>query len=243
MEAEQATRSRAARVWAQRAEEELVAAERFERLADELDRFGAAPEVVALARQAGPDERRHHKLCLALAKRLGVHDATLRGPRARTTPVPLSPRGLTGRERTLYEVVAMSCVTETLSAALLGVMAERATDEAVRETVRSVLRDEVQHSRVGWAHLAHESPAGCADTVRDLLPAVLSGTVGDALFVEGGDDAEAPALSGYGVLSRAESAAIFAETMRGVVFPGLERFGVDAAKARQWLDARVGPAG
>lgn len=135
----------------------------------------------------------------------------------------------------------MSCITETLSAALLGEMVDRATDALVRNTVHEILTDEVQHSRLGWAHLAAEHAKGGGAFLGAYLPAMLDGTVTAELFTAS-DDAEAEtgeALAGLGALGRRDRASIFVRTMQSVVFPGLERFGVDASTGARWIEERM----
>jgi hypothetical protein len=224
----------AARVWAYRAGAELEAARRFARLADRLDAAGAVAPVVAMARAAATDELRHHRLCVALAARLG---GRAKDPDDRAPP-EVAPAALSARERALYEVVAMSCLTETLSAALLGAIVERAVDPVVRSTAHEVLRDEVDHSRLGWAHLAAEHRRGPSRFLDDHLPAMLAGTVDEALFRASDGDGDGDELAGLGALPRPDRLAIFEATMRDVVFPGLQRFGVDTTAGARWVEAR-----
>lgn len=135
----------------------------------------------------------------------------------------------------------MSCVTESLSAALLAEMRRQAKDSRVRQVVHEVLRDEVDHARLGWAHLAAESARRDVGWISPHLPAMLAATVHEELFSE--DEAE-PALAavveGLGSLRRASRREIFVATMEGVVFPGLRRFGVDPSPGERWLRARLG---
>ncbi|WP_434048570.1 MULTISPECIES: ferritin-like domain-containing protein [Sorangium] len=230
-------RAAAAGVWRSRTCAELEAAARFSRLAEQLAAAGAVAPVVAMARAAAEDERRHAALCAALARELG--GATFTPPAVAGAP-EVAPRALGTRERLLYEVVAMSCVTETLSAALLGEMVERATDPRVRDTMQQILRDEVDHARLGWAHLAAEWQRGCADVIGQHLPAMLAGTVHEEVFSSGAEHPEQGALSGLGALGRGERRRIFDETMRLVVLPGLRRFGIDTGRGEQWLAERLG---
>jgi hypothetical protein len=105
-----------------------------------------------MALRAASDETRHAEMCADLVEHFGGRlDAAPCGE-----PPEVAPACLVLRERVLYEVVALSCITETLSAALLGAMVERATDVRVRETVQRILRDEIDHGRLGWAHFARE---------------------------------------------------------------------------------------
>jgi rubrerythrin len=224
-------RALAASVWRARRAFELDAAVRFARLSDELTALQAGAEVVALARQAADDERRHAQLCADLVTYFGGQVTDAAAPAA----APVSPSGLVPRERLLYEVVALACVTETLSTALLGTLVERATDDVVRRTMHEILRDEVQHSRLGWAHLAGEHAHGARDVVGAHLPAMLRATVREELFTEEGEHPQQEALSGLGALSRRDRIDVCVATMTSVVFPGLERFGVDTSRGRRWL--------
>jgi hypothetical protein len=129
-----------------------------------------------------------------------------------------------------------------LSAALLGAMVERARDARVKETVHRILRDEIAHGRLGWAHLSVESAKGCGRFLGDYLPPMLEGTVDDELFREEDDlsrDEEAT-LAGVGALGRSDRRALFVGTMHQIVFPGLQRFGVDTAAGVKWLSEKLG---
>jgi hypothetical protein len=222
----------AGRLWAFRARAELDAAARFQRLEHELARVGGSAALVDLAGEAAIDERRHHVLCAELAQRFGARDVEgVEQPAA-----PLRTGLHDPREQLLYEMIAMSCVTESLSAALLLQMRREAEDAAVKRVVQEVLRDEVRHARLGWAHLAGESSRRSVAFVGPCLPAILAATVDEEIFAEGtgpGDD-----LGALGGLSRATRYAIFTSTMREVVFPGLQRFGVPVTAADAWLRSR-----
>jgi hypothetical protein len=236
------SRRRAAANWAMRAGVELEAAARFRRIAQRLDATGAEPVVVSLAAQAARDEERHAARCVELVGRLDA--PRLPGvARAPVTDLPeIGPRGLSAREQVLYEVVAMSCITESLSTALLGEMRDAAGDDRVREVLGEILRDEVQHARLGWAHLAAERRRGPCGFLADLLPAMLEGTTSDEVFQAGEPDPAdvGAALRGLGALPRAERRDRLGETLTSVVFPGLESLGVDASRGRVWLERKLG---
>lgn len=223
-----------ARLWAFRAHAELDAAARFARLERALVRFSAVPVVVDLAGQAALDERRHHVRCAELADRFGRPVASCNEAQAS----PLHGGQLEARDQLLYEVVAMSCVTESLSTALLLRMRAEAEDPAVRSVVKEILRDEVQHARLGWAHLAAESQRRSVTFLGPRLRGMLATTVDEEIFGEelGAGEALAP----FGGLSRATRCEIFVSTMHQVVFGGLHRFGVDTTDAQRWLDQRSG---
>ncbi len=195
--------------------------------------------MVDLAARAADDEIRHVGLCEGLVEHFGLAPPA----RDRGHAPPVGPSGTTHRERVLYEVVAMSCVTETVSAAALAAMQDAARDPKVRDTVHSILRDEVQHSRLGWAHLAAEKNRGPLAFISDYLPAMLAETVATELFSDVEEDPVLKkALGECGALSRSDRRNLFVDAMQKIVFPGLEHFGVDTAAGSRWLDEQLAPS-
>jgi hypothetical protein len=231
-------RNEAARIWTFRHHAELEAADRFARLASRLSETGARAQIVQMAQSAASDEARPAALCADLVRHFGGELPS----RRQSDPHEVAPSGLAARERVLYEVVALSCITETLSVALLGAIALQAHDDRVKETVHRILRDEIEHGRLGWAHLSMEQAGGNVRFLGDYLPAMLKGTVQDEVFRRGGEptEQENAILAGFGALSRGDRRAIFVSTMREVVFPGLERFDVDTRAGSRWLAERAG---
>ena len=220
-------------MWSIRARAECEAAARFDRLADRLGATGAAPIVVTMATEAADDERRHAELCRTAVEVFGGQI---------TLDFAVTPAELTGPDaspirRALHEVVAMSCITETLSAALLGEMLDQAEHPVVRSTVHSILRDEIRHSRLGWAHLAGGISEEDQAWLSAALPGMLAGTVSDELYLPPEADDSSKWTTGVGGLPRATRRAIIEGATRQVVLPGLERFGVDTGPAQTWLDA------
>lgn len=219
-------------LWAFRAGGEREAHDRFGRLANELARAAAIPSVVEMARAASADEARHEGLCRDLA---AAHGVTYRDtPRVST---PVGDPSFTLGERVLAEVVSLCCIGETLATTVLATTLEAATAHDVREVVHAILADEVRHSRLGWAHLAAESERGRAAFLGDFLPSMLAAGVPPDLFARGAAEPGEEALRAYGVLSKTELVEIFRATMSDVILPGFERLGVDATKARAWLQS------
>ncbi len=214
---------------------ECEAAARFDRLTTdlavlgELTALGVNEDVVALTRRAADDERRHAALCARAATRFGV-PAT---PMVVTVPRLGSPE-LPRRLQILHEVVALSCVTEGVSVALLGAMLETTTDPELAETVRSILRDEIDHARIGWAVLA----CGLNETDRSYLsaalPAILAGTFPRELFSTDAPDTSAD-LGPWAILPRPRRRDVVVQALSSLVFPGLSRFGIDPAAGRSLL--------
>lgn len=179
----------AAQVWRRRATTEREAARLFGDLAGDLNALGVGSTLVARARTAARDEMRHAVRCEALVARFDSGISKPEPPRRlRLGPADLTPA--------LFASVALSCVTETLSTALLLEMRERAADELVRRTVHEILRDEVEHSRIGWTHLAIEARRGRSGWLAPYLPAMLTAAVRDDLGSSTDDSTEN--LAAYG---------------------------------------------
>ncbi len=228
-------RRAAAAAWAFRARVEQEAALRFDRLAATVASFDADSPVPAMMRRAADDERRHTQLCARLAGSLGSPVAL--------EPMELpaiAPRSLDTRKAALYEVVAACCITETESMSVLTTLLAGEPDPEVREVLHAISRDEVVHSRMGWAHLAREASTAEVAFLGPLVPGMLAGTVDEGLFGAPPADEDPEGLLRLGVLPLAKKREVFLGTLEQVVFPGLEKFGVNPEPARQWLAHAAG---
>ena len=220
-------------LWGNRLIAELESAQRFATLAPQLRELGASETITAMVVQAATDELRHAELCKDLIRHFGGVPASEQKTRVRR----IAPPGVEGREAVLYELVALSCVTETLSTALLGELVGRARDPLCRRVMHSFLRDEVNHSRLGWAFLAEEYARGMRDCVGEHLSKLLDATLGGSFFSPAAaEDPRLTELAGLGSLELSERQRIVRETLDQVVFPGLERFGIETALGRRWLN-------
>ncbi len=226
-----------AETWAFRRQEELVAGLRFARLADALERLETPAELVDLARRAAMDEQRHAGMCELMARAYGQDGLASAQVEARET----APPELGFREQVLYDVVAACCISETESTAGLTALLSVEGPPRVRAVLRDILRDEVAHSRLGWAYLAHASREGGAAFLAPLLPAMLDESVSPRLFAQGTPETESPILLAHGVLPHARKLEVFIQALHDVVFPGLERCGVDTSHGRRWIERQRAP--
>jgi bacterioferritin (cytochrome b1) len=224
----------ARRLWANRLVSELEAAQRFAALIPTLETLGASRAIVAMVEQAAADELRHANSCRELVRHFG---GTPQPSAAAIRLRRVAPPSVHGRDSVLYEIVAQSCVTETLSTALLGELVTRARDPVCRQVMHSILCDEVNHSRLGWAYLAEEHARGARDCVGPFLPSLLDATLGAGfLSSRAALDPQLTELAGLGSLELSERQRIVRETLVHVIFPGFDRFGIDTAPGRRWLD-------
>jgi hypothetical protein len=223
-------RRRIGEAWAFRTRVEREAALRFARLGRAIRALDADSPVADMMERAAGDEERHVGLCAELAEAYG------RPAAEPATDTPLAPSRLGPREAILYEVVAACCITETESVATVTTLLGAEAEPRVREILHEIARDEVTHSRMGWAHLAREAPSG-VEFLAEHIPTMLGGTVPPDFFADAAPDPHVEVLLRHGLLSQAQKQSVFVETLEAVVFPGLEQFGVDTGPARAWLAA------
>ncbi len=217
--------------WAFRARVEYDAALRFERLANALAGFDPESSAIALFRRASKDEHRHAQLCAELSAVYGQE-----GRDTPEAPSEIAPAELAPRDALLYEVVAACCITETESVATLTTLLAEHAEPRVRSVLHEIAKDEVVHAQMGWAHLAREAARSSVAFLSAWIPAMLAGTIDEGLFSEAADEATSDDLFRHGVLPHARKREVFSRTLVDIVFPGLERFGIDASPARAWLE-------
>jgi hypothetical protein len=225
-----------AETWAFRTRAERESELRFRRVARELEQTGADPLVVRMARKASHDEHRHAQLCAGVCLRYG---GTL--PTSPAHDHPATSPVLAPRDRVLYEVVAFCCIAETINAQLLATILTRAQAPRILRITRRLLKDEVTHGQLGWAHLAAERRGGAGGFLSGKLPQMLAGSVSPELFDEGPDPIGEAAIA-HGELPRKERVELFASALRDVLLPGFATFGLDVQPATAWAEQRLGAA-
>jgi len=214
--------ARAARIWQVRERTEHEAASLFATLASDLAASDAPSALTELASRCAEDERAHAILCRAI-----IDDLYPELPPLAPDPSPLlGPPSASAERRALYTSVALGCVTESLSTALLLEIRKGAERPSVRHAVGIILEDEVRHARLGWAHLAYVA-AQC--DVRWLAPSI-PGMLRAALATERPDidGAEgASCLAAFGILRASDVERICRATVDQVIRPGLAMHGID----------------
>jgi hypothetical protein len=227
-------RDRVGATWAFRTRAEIEATARFARMARELKEAGAEAVVWEGAASASEDEARHRDLCAVVARTWGRPEAIEHvAPRER-----IGRTEMDRRDRLLWEVVSVCCLGETMNTALMTRCLEVAKDAQIRDTLHALLKDEVRHARLGWAHLAAERATGRGAFLRDVLPLLLEASV-EPHFFEPSNEPWTDRLYDYGELPAAELLGIFVDTLEQVFFKGLDAMGVDTSQGRAWLAERV----
>lgn len=228
-----------AKTWAERAQAELAARTRFKLLTEQLMDFAANGSIIRLARKAQGDEERHAIMCAQVARQYG-HPTGLED--LPTPSLQLSRSWelkLSAKECLLCEVTLMCCIIETANAGLLNTIYGHSKVTPTRNIIRQILKDEIKHGQIGWAYLAAESKEFDYRFLQNYLVEMFEIAVKDELFLPIADDLGDEDSFNYGVMPVGLRLKQFQTTAYQVIFPGLEKFGVDTGNARAWLQERV----
>ena len=209
--------------WLHRASAELGVAVAFEAFRPRLRDVGAAEVVLALADKAIDDERRHGELCARLAARY-LGETAIAVPEARATALPDFG---TGDEPTEIALLAlgMCCINESVASEWIRSCWQVATSPAAVAANKAHLQDEIDHARIGWAHLASAA-------VGPVLKRSLAAWAPRLLRVNVAEwkkrDAFLPAagIPAHGHLSAVEQEDVVDAAVRDVVLPGLVHVGL-----------------
>jgi hypothetical protein len=212
--------------------QEHLAVGAFAILIHELAEEGCAPVVLQMLTRAASDEVRHAEICRRFAEEILGTTVPLC-----TQGVPSIPkhRDATPRTRVLLHVVEMCCLSETTTGVYLTEMLQRMPEGGAKTGVESLLEDEIDHGRVGWAYLAERAQARELQGLREALPAMLDRTFGRFLRqAKANPDKDSDAMEAVGFLGTSAGAAVYQRTLREVVLPGFEQCGVDVRPIRRW---------
>jgi hypothetical protein len=210
-------------MWLRRASAELGAGLAFAHLDAVLADLGADPAVRALAARAVDDERRHAEICRHLAGAYLAAEVDLPPPVPESPPADSAP---SDELRQTIRVVSLSCVSETVACAFLDRCRAEATCALVRAALRALFADEIDHARLGWAHLASARVTG---RLRRALGACLGPLLEASLAPwRAVAAAEAPAFPGHGRPAAATIRRVVDEAVADLVLPGLARLGIPA---------------
>jgi hypothetical protein len=221
------------REWQRRADVELTSASLSARLVQGLLLDRASLDVVGLAARAVGEETLHAGICRRVAEvYLG---RSLPEPCARPLAEPRFGNAPPEINRLLLFVLH-SCVNETLATVCLREGLKLSTSSTVKLATQRLLRDDVNHSRMGWAHLAsgRVSSDAKAHLARALPMLLRLGTSG--WLEEPRADIDVPE---HGVLGNGRFPSLVHVALTELVLPGFDHVGVDTSGGRAWY-ARSG---
>lgn len=229
-----------AKTWAQRAQAEIGAERRFYQLNEQLADLGAHNTVVSLTKKAQQDESRHAVMCAKVAKFYG-HPTGFEhfSSQAINTEKAWNNRQ-SKEEQLLCEVTLMCCITETINASLLNtIYGGMQSSSPTKKVIHHIMKDEVKHSQIGWAHLTHESKKRDCGFMAEYLDEMLDISVKDELFLPVVNLGEYEESFEDGVMPVTLRLDQFIETMKQIVLPGFESFGIDTLKAKKWIQTKA----
>lgn len=230
---EPALRERLAGLWHIRSAMERRVGDSFSLVVEALERRGTAPALLDLARRAVDDEYRHEEL----SRRVASVYAGRELPRAARLTLE-APRYAGERERLrdTLTIVGQCVFNETTAGAFLEASLAHAKTALARAAISELLSDEIDHGRVGWAHLAELTPAERKEVEPWLLPLAwlnLREWQRETPY----DPAHAPVFSDHGEPPTAVLHAALVDALRTLIVPGLSALGMDTKALVAWLDA------
>jgi len=215
-------RAHAAAIWTGRVRSELDAGSGFAILLGELHATGAELAVLRLASRAAHDEVRHAELCRVLASTYAGE--LVAAPRGQPIVMP-THGGAEGALRTALHAFGLCCVNETIAVAFVDACLAESHAPLVSAIHHEHLADEIDHARVGWAHLASAAvPDDVRRAVAARAPRIIEANrkrwrsrIG--LLPEAG-------IPGHGYPSRQALLDVVDAALRDVVSPGLTHIGL-----------------
>jgi hypothetical protein len=207
------------RVWLHRAESEITAALAFSDLARDLLVEPAAPTVRWLAVRAAADEMRHSEICRRIANRYLDANEPLPEPR------PCEPARFGDCPESLnrvLRVVLHTCMSEALGSAALKRLLDEATSPTVRAALHELLRDEIDHARIGYAHLASGLVSRAyKEQVRRAIPTLIE--LLRRVWLTEGSSAPPNTPVGHGGLTPGGVAEVLDDSISNLILPGLDQ--------------------
>jgi hypothetical protein len=209
--------------WASRAANEQRTSTTFAELRRGLVLLGAPDDLVGRAERAVEDEVRHAAICRHVASRY-AGSPIAESPVESTAPPRFA--GASEREARVLHVVLHACLNEGFAVAYLGACLSAATAPLAHAAVRELIRDEVQHARLGWAFLVWAPPADRA-LVQEALPALVSHAESLWLDATGYPETLPP---GHGCLDLSELRALVARARAELIVPGFRHLGFSTTR-------------
>lgn len=221
-----ATRAAVATHWLHRAKAELEVGRAFEAMGQRLAPRASALVLEMLARSAD-EEVRHAAICVRLAETYA--GAPVRAPQVDAVRLPSFGFDADPELEDALLVAGMCCVNETIATAWLGTCLEAATAPLAIAANKVHLTDEIDHARLGWAHVADVSRATKAKLGALIGPLVAANVPS---WERADPDLPAAGVESHGLLGVARTRAVVRDAVRTLVLPGFAHVGIDTSRAR-----------
>ncbi len=226
-------REKLAAIWHQRAAMERRVADSFEVIRDALIRLRAPQALIDLAVRAVDDEYRHTELSRLVASRFAGRELPM--PEKLALEVP-KHKGASAELRDTLFVVGQCVLNETTAGAFLECCVNHATGPVAVIALRELLSDEIDHGRIGWAHLASLDHATRSEVARWMFPmAYLNLQIWKKETPY--DAAHRDALTQHGAPPAEVIHAALVGALRDLIVPGMKELEMDTSAIEEWLDA------
>ncbi len=226
-------RHKLASIWHRRAAMERRVADSFEVIRDALVRLRASQVLVDLATRAIDDEYRHTELSRLVASRFAGYALPM--PERLTLEVPRH-QGASPELRDTLFVVGQCVLNETTAGAFLECCVQHASGPVASAALRELLSDEIDHGRIGWAHLASLDAGTRAEVARWMFPmAYLNLQIWKTETPYDADHSDA--LTRHGAPAAELIHAALVGALRDLIVPGMKELGTNASAIEAWLDA------
>jgi hypothetical protein len=220
--------------WKRRMRSELMVGRAFAAMVPVLRERRAAAAVIDRLERGAEEEVRHSEICAQLAETYG--EAAVERPVIESVPLPRFGAGDEDLETALL-VAGMCCVNETVATAWISSCLAAAETPLAQMANRIHLHDEIEHARLGWAHLASDAVGD--ETRRALGPCLPKLLEANAPGWERDDPTLPPeGVPSHGHLPFEASRQIYVDAVATLILPGFAHVGVDVEPARAWLERR-----
>ena len=224
-------RKKLAGIWLSRAAMERRVADSFGVIAGALERRCAPDELVQLATRAIDDEYRHAELSRLVASRFAGRE--LASPVLLELTVP-AHEGASAELRDTLHVVGQCILNETTATAFLETCKAHATGALARHALRELLSDEIDHGRIGWAHLASLPVETRREVGRWILPMAFLNL---RLWKEESpiEPDHLPELAGHGAPPGEVIHEALVDALETLIVPGLRELSVPTEAVERWI--------
>ena len=224
------------RTWAERAQAELGAAQRFRSIGKRLKEYEVPSRISNIANKAAQDEERHAFLCAKIAVKWG-HETGFEKPKDVPKTITHPWNHLPSQDVFLLDVILMCCITESFNASLLNSMYTQSKQSEESRIIHQILKDEVQHAQLGWAFLQLEAQRRDCSFVSNHLVDMLTIAIRNELF-SSSHLLNDPSSYVHGVMPHQDRLPQFQATLKEVICPGFSHFGIDVTPVQHWIEEK-----
>lgn len=216
--------------WRGRMVNEHISARVFGALLQQAMAAGISAKRTAELAAFASEELHHARQCAAAVCALG---GDAHAPLPHLPAVPDHADAGSPLAAMLRNVISVCCLSETVAVALIRAETLQIGPPPLKALLDGILADEVGHARWGWTLLRELQPFDpqIKRALDGYLPVALAHLVAHELAHLPNTQGFGDVAAQVGVCSGADARALFFDTVRQVIVPGLQECGLDAASA------------